>query len=475
MTEAAVGTATRARPPARAPYDVALEYSAARWGPRFVAAVILAWAATPVIGFRGALMALTALGMGAAVVGIWRPAIGLLGVGIVCVLDASSRVFLFTGGVLRYNTFNYWLLVVLILFAPAVVQMRNIHLRLALGLLLLLGAELAISRDIPRGVEHVLNGMSVIGLTIYFARVAGGSRIWYWLAVQSGTLAALGGLAFQLSRDSLPRIDPNAWSSMGVTALFGIALGYRHTRAGKPGQPILLALAAASLLWVFLSGSRGNTLIAVGCAWFLLIMTRGMGRRVIGACAAVLVGLIIWTQFPSLNRFASHRVEKLLDTDASLSSRTSGRSDLVRGGVRLFSMHPLGVGTGGFAPAWRDLTSYGFWVEYGRGVEKDSHSAWIKVLVENGVPGFVMLAVYVLSFAGASLRRRDAGLWRLGLLVSFAIGVAFLTTEFQSKGVWFLAAGGSVAISSTLVRGGGRAGLLARRPLRATKATLAPR
>lgn len=441
MTSLAAGRAVPDRSVAHAVRDD-------RRGLFFVAFVICAWVLTPIVGFRVVLMILTVVGFASAVVGVWRPAIGLHGIAILCVLDAGARVFIFTGGLLRYNTFNYALLAALLLFSPLALRLRNVHFRLHLCLVVLLAGELLIGAGLGDGVEHVLNATSVLALTVYFVRGARRPAVWYWIGVQSGALAALGGLAFEISKASLPPINPNAWSAFGVTALFAICLAYPAAAGRRLGQPTLLTLAAASLLWVFLSGSRGNTLIGLCCAAFLLVATRGIGRRVTGAVLALLVAIGVWSAFPNVRELALSRILKLADSERSLSNRTSGRSDLIRGGWIVFSENPLGVGTGGFSNAWRELSSRDPSIEYGRGAERAAHSGWIKVLAENGVPGVLLLAAYVASFAVAGLRRRRSFSRRLGLLATVALGVAFLTTEFQSKGLWFLAAGASVILSA---------------------------
>ena len=84
------------------------------WGRRFVILAILTWAASFVIGFENALTILVLVGFAAAVVGLRSPAIGLLGIGMLATLDALTRVFLLSGGLLRWNTLNYWLLLSLI-------------------------------------------------------------------------------------------------------------------------------------------------------------------------------------------------------------------------------------------------------------------------------------------------------------------------------------------------------------------------
>jgi O-antigen ligase len=153
------------------------------------------------------------------------------------------------------------------------------------------------------------------------------------------------------------------------------------------------------------------------------------------------------TAFTDLQRSSISRIEKLFDPGRSMTGRTSGRSDLALGGWYIFLENPLGVGTGGFGKAWANLGRREGLSEFRRGVEFQAHSAWVKVLVENGVPGAVLLAAFILSFTAAGLTSPIRGAASLGLLVTITISTALLSTEFQSKGVWFLAAGATVVLS----------------------------
>ncbi len=56
-------------------------------------------------------------------------------------------------------------------------------------------------------------------------------------------------------------------------------------------------------------------------------------------------------------------------------------------------------------------------------------------------PWFSVLFGYVYSFAYIGWKKRREGLLFIGILPSAAFTVAYLTSEFQSKGLWFLAAG----------------------------------
>jgi O-antigen ligase len=115
-------------------------------------------------------------------------------------------------------------------------------------------------------------------------------------------------------------------------------------------------------------------------------------------------------------------------------------------GWYIFSEHPwFGVGTGGFVQAELNLPTH-IAVAKSRFERKAAHAGWIKMLAENGIPGGALLLGYVLSFAAVGWRTRDRELRRLGVLTTTVLGLAFVSTEFQSKGLWFLAAGSTVLL-----------------------------
>src|SRR5947208_3627003 len=110
--------------------------STAYWGSLFLGLACLAWPVGLAIGYRSALGALTLAGFVGAAVGMRRPSVGLLGMGLLCTIDAPTRLLLFNGGgILRWNTLNYWLLLVLVCFTPLVLRSRDVHTRLAQALL----------------------------------------------------------------------------------------------------------------------------------------------------------------------------------------------------------------------------------------------------------------------------------------------------------------------------------------------------
>ena len=442
--------AVRIMPPAE-PYEP--EPARVVWGPAVAAIIVLAWAVSPVLGFQRSLLILTVIGFAAVIGGLRFPAVGLFGIAMLCVLDAPSRVYLFTGGLLRWNTLNYWLVLMIVLYSPFLVRLRDVHSVALMAFAALLGIEVLISPDFTNGTQNVLSIVSAFGMLIYFVRAGFERRMWFWIAFNTGLVGALGGLMFNMQRVNLPVINENAWAASPLSAMITIVLGFPAAAELRRGQSTLLALAAVNLMWIFLSGSRGTLAIGAICFLSLMIGMRGMRQRTVAIATAATLALVVLSHFSDLQERTMLRITKLVSTDHSLAgayslgSRTSGRSDLAIGGWYIFQEHPLGVGTGGFPTAWSNFGRH-YGLTYGRGQEKAAHSGWLKTLVENGVPGIVLLIVFIFSFAAVGLRQRSWALWRLGMLTSFVLAAAFISSEFQTKGLWFLAAGAAAFLQS---------------------------
>jgi len=409
----------------------------------FIAALVtLIWLASVGVGFRHSLAALTILGYAAAIVGLWRPRLGILGIGMLATLDPAVRVYFLTGGLLRWNSLSYWLLIVALLSIPGLSRLRDTQTMLLVAFGLALLAGLAITPDLHDGADQIILFLSIFGFTAYFAVVAIDPRSWYWLGVICGIVGAGAGIAFYREPALLSTINPNAWSHVPVTGLFAICLGYPAARERRLGQPLLAALGFVNAVWVFLSSSRGNFLLAALCGIYLILATRGIGRR--GTILGVSAMLGLWTlaSFGDLQEHMYDRLRESVDPRISVRSRTSGRSELLVGGLHMFATHPLGVGTGGFGASWA-LPGGGREVApaYHTTLEVMSHAAWIKVLAENGIVGFPLFVLYVLSIGVSGWRSGDPDRRRIGVLTTVLLVAAFTSTEFQSRGLWFLAAG----------------------------------
>jgi O-antigen ligase len=316
------------------------------------------------------------------------------------------------------------------------VRLRHPQIRLLQVFIALLTVELVFSSDLAGGAQHILNIATVFGLLIYFARASRDRAVWYWSAMVSGVLSGLGSLIFYLQQESLPTINPNAWSFFPLTSLFAACV-YFASRGRRRRWRLLAILAFVNAGWVFLSGSRGSMFICAVCLFFILARLRDVQGGALALVAAALVAIAISGQFVGQESQAVSRLAKLFDSERSMTNRTSGRWDLAVGGWHIFLDHPLGVGTGGFPQAWATLRNRRG-VSAFEGASKQAHSGWIKVLAENGVPGVLLLTAFVLSFAVLGWRGRNAGMLLPGLLVTLTLSVAFLADEFQGKGLWYL-------------------------------------
>jgi len=419
------------------------------WGAAFVVLIALCWGAGFVVGFEAALAALALLGFAAAVIGVFQPVVGILGIGLLCTIDPLTNAFLLTGGLFRWNTFNYWLLLVALISLPVLLRHNSVQDRLVQIFAALLALELLVSPSWYTGLQDVAGIAALFGMVVYFARVRGDPSAWYWLGLICGTTGAVGGVAYFMQQSTLPDVNANAWAFFPLTALFAICLAFPLARPWRRGQAILGMLAAANYTLVFLSGSRGALLTGTGCALLLLVQTQRVRGRWAIAFSAVLVAFALTTQFTDLETKALDRIGLLLNSQERLVNRTSGRSVLLVSGWNIFLKHPLGVGTGGFAVARVDLNlTTGQLSGWRAREEKAAHAGWIKILAENGLPGFALMSAYVLSFAVCGWRSRNRDALLLGLVVTLGLGLGLVSTEYQSKGLWFLAAGATALLSA---------------------------
>lgn len=412
------------------------------WGLLLILGTSLAWGVARFAGFSSSVALISVASFVLAVVGLWRPPLGLLSVGVLCTIDPLLRTYLLTGGLFRWNTLNYFLILVAVLFLPTLVAARDAPTRLLEALLLVLAVGLAYSAGVKEGIQHMVGATAYFGLRVYVDRARGTASIWFWLAVVSGFVGAGAGLAYNLEPAQVQEIiNPNAWVFCPLTFLFlgCIALWAEPVSTGR--QFILGALAMVNLAWIFLSGSRGGLLIGLVCLAFMATRPSARSLRVMIAAGVALVGSVLTTLFAAQQGNSLHRIDKMFDSNYSWSGRTSGRYDLARGGWEIFLDHPLtGVGTGGFSKSWAQLRDVEGLSTFRLGLESEAHAGWVKTLSENGIPGILLHVAFVGSFAFLGWKGRRRGGLPFGVVVSAILAAAFVSTEFQGKALWLEAA-----------------------------------
>ena len=411
------------------------------WGPNFVVLIILIWLASFFIGFTNGVIISTFLGIIMVFIGIRYPAIGLFGIGILCALDVPNRVLLLTGGLFRWNTFNYLLLITMIFNLTLLMKLKFRQIRIFQAFLIILSIELIYSSDIAGGLSVILDIITFLGFIVYFYRSINDKRAWYWMGLLTSILTATASVIYFLQISKIPYINPNAWAFFPLAGLIAINLGIPFAVSTRQKQ-IFFLLAVVNLSWIFLSGSRGCFIDGVICFFFLVMQVGGLSKSVVYLSIGGLLVILISNQFFDLQSNTLSRFGELTNPMYSLSASTSGRSDIFIAGWNIFLQHPFGVGTGGFTSAWGQLGDFGYTLRYYlEHPEAAAHSGWIKILAENGVPGFIFLFSFVFSFAAIGIRQ-DRGQYRLlGILVTVVFMIAFFFSEFQGKVLWFLASG----------------------------------
>jgi putative inorganic carbon (HCO3(-)) transporter len=187
--------------------------------------------------------------------------------------------------------------------------------------------------------------------------------------------------------------DPNIYGRFLALVMIGLActlLWPRRTRA------VALTSITLAVLWaaIILSFSQSSfAALLTGLA--VLAALRWSWKPVAAAVAAVaVIGLAIVLIAPGavhLNLKSSHSVDKA----------SSGRLDLVRGGLSMFGDRPFGgFGSGAFAEQFRSREHVG-----SREAAVASHTIPITVAAEQGIVGlaayaFVLVAAFALLFRG---------------------------------------------------------------------------
>jgi O-antigen ligase len=218
--------------------------------------------------------------------------------------------------------------------------------------------------------------------------------------------------------------DPNIYGrflALVMVALATLLLWTRRTRS------VALLSVLLALLWAGLVLSLSQSSFAallVGLA--VLAAVRWRTRPVIASVGAALAVLaIVVFAIPGSVHLQGHSAK-------SLNRATSGRVDLMRGGLRMFADRPLyGYGSGSFAERYRAREKQGQ-----AQAASASHTIPITVAAEQGLVG---LAVYAFLLV-ASMRLLFGGLLRLRreeepgprLLGRMVVAAAFAALVFHT-------------------------------------------
>ena len=404
------------------------------------------WLLPPVLGYDRAIMVLTIAGFGGATVGLQFPALGFISLALLCTTDPIARNMLMaSGGLIRYNTFNYFLLVVMLLGCPLLLRIANLHVRLLQALIALLFLGLTWSPNLRSGILHILSVVTIYGLIFFVQRAVRCAHIWFWVGCVCGVNAILATGWFYILEPVY--LDKNALAYVSLAAIFLLCVSHICEPTRSVFQIYINAfLCVTNVALVAVSASRGGTLTALLCLVCFIAGTKQLAHRVLMVGVALGLLVLVAGMFPEKLEYSIMRFQRLANSEVSIKSRTSGRSDLMKGAWKMFQASPLGVGTGGFGYNYAIISVDEPEIRYAQGRERPSHSAWLKIMSENGVPGLLLLIAYVFSFVLAGITSRKLDYFMLGMCCTGTLSVAFITGEFQLKAVWLIAACSTVIL-----------------------------
>jgi O-antigen ligase len=197
--------------------------------------------------------------------------------------------------------------------------------------------------------------------------------------------------------------------------------------AGRRG----LKLAAIVLLCigVLVSYSRAawlDLVVALIVLLLVLVLRRGGGRP-----AAALLATVVLLAGAAGAYLATTGSESFLRERATYQAYDTSRFSAQRAGIRLAEDHPLGVGPGQFDV--RESIS--------------AHSIYVRVLAEQGVLGFVVLAALLLgtlalAFDNAVAGRSTYGIGSAALLAAWCglLSNSFFVDTLHWRHLWVVAA-----------------------------------
>ncbi len=309
--------------------------------------------------------------------------------------------------------------------------------------LILYGAQSAYSADVSNAIENasfflvpfavmlmllgevrwtrrILGGVliAVAGMALVFAAIAFGEYAARDLLLSRGNLLQSNQLHLYFRVNSL-FYDPNLFGR--DLALTLVALGAYLAWSRDTGVAILAAITSAALLGALALSYSVTSFIALGFGLLVVAALRWGARWALGGGAVILVFGVIFLLLSGTGRTD-------FSSSENFNTATSGRVDLVGGGIKLARERPVaGWGSGSFGAA------------FSRHIERAkttvSHSEPITVAAEQGGIGLIVYAflivlalVVLLSSASASMATAAIAACFVAM-VAHSLGYAGFTTD----------------------------------------------
>jgi putative inorganic carbon (hco3(-)) transporter len=185
-------------------------------------------------------------------------------------------------------------------------------------------------------------------------------------------------------------------------------------------------------LIILLTQSRG-ALIALVATGLIFFLTQARGKRLKSALIAAVVCVLILPLVPSSAWKRFEGLTKLTDTatigDADPEGSADARYNIWRVARQIISENPAtGIGLGAYQLAHATYTGRMVVPPAARGF-RDTHSTYLNVAAETGIPGLILFMAMIGTVAGGAevTRRRAAGTPRARQIFALQLGLlAFL-------------------------------------------------
>lgn len=218
--------------------------------------------------------------------------------------------------------------------------------------------------------------------------------------------------------------DPNIFGRFVAVVMLVVAAVMLFTR--RTGRVLLCALVLA-LLWAGLVLSLSQSSFAALLAGLIaLACMRWRAKPILIATGVALtVGVIFVVAFPSVSGVD-------ITTERGAETSTSGRFDLVSGGIELWAEKPIfGHGSGSFAEEFSNQRLAGE-SAFGRPTTTKSHTAPLTVAAEQGAVGLIAFLAMIYAAFAAVFRRVTREDERPGVVARIAVAAAFVAIFVHS-------------------------------------------
>jgi O-antigen ligase len=234
-------------------------------------------------------------------------------------------------------------------------------------------------------------------------------------------------------RISADGANPN-W--MTIYFAFGIPVAWYLILKGKNGLLYIINLLYIPLVMfcAVLTASRGGMItVLTGLLIIPLSLpalnTRNKTAVVIGLIVIIGLGLF---KFPQHAESLEQNIDRLAGTTEAIREQDlSGRQNIYRGGLRVFSENALfGVGSAGFRFA---MMEYYGWA-------RAAHNGYLSVGVDTGIIGLLLfLGIFVIVFLPSFHIPAIERVFYVGLLLTVMMGLMPANME-SNKAVWLMLA-----------------------------------